>query len=148
MKWHFWHSVFSLFFIALAVAAFMWLSALGKLSTWIPLGDFVLMMLAAMRLTRLATYDNITGFVRDWFKGAHPDTFRGTLGTLINCPWCTGLWFSLVVIFFYYLSPWSWYGILLLALASCASLLQLFANWLSWSAEAKKREANSIALPR
>jgi hypothetical protein len=148
MKFHFWHTFLSLFYVALAVLAFYWLSALGRLAQWIPLSDFILMALAVQRLVRLASYDNITAFVRDWFKGHAPESFMGTLGALINCPWCTGLWFALIVIFFYFLTPDSWYGILLLALASVASYLQLLANWLGWAAEAKKREANQIALPR
>src|SRR4051812_6382879 len=89
MKFHFWHTFFSLFFIALAALAISWLEALGKLSSWIPFSDFFLMTLAIMRLVRLTTYDNITQFVRDWFKGADPDSLWGSLGTLINCPWCT-----------------------------------------------------------
>jgi hypothetical protein len=148
MKFHFWHTFLSIFFIVVAVLAIMWLDALGRLASWIPLTDFVLMALAVTRLVRLTTYDTITSFIRDWFKGADPESFRGSLGTLINCPWCTGLWFALVVVFFYFLSPYSWYGILILALASTGSMFQLFANWLGWAAESKKREANSIPLPR
>lgn len=148
MKFHFWHTFLSLFFVALVVLAIAWLDALGKLVAWIPLVDFFLMALAIQRLVRLVSYDAITAFVRNWFYGYDPESFMGSLGTLINCPWCTGLWFSLLVVFFYFLTPYAWYAILILALGSFASYLQIFANWLGWSAEAKKREANQIALPR
>lgn len=148
MRFHFWHTFLSLFFIAVALAAFAHLAALERLSAWVPLGDFCLMTLATFRLVRLFTYDSITAFIRDWFVGADPVTFRGSLGTLINCPWCTGLWFSLVIVFFYFLTPVAWYGILILALAAAASFLQLLSNMIGWSAEVKKRESQSIALPR
>jgi hypothetical protein len=148
MKFHFWHTFLSLFYVVLATLAIWWLAESGKLAGWIPLTDFILMALAIQRLVRLATYDNITAYVREWFYGKDPKTFMGSMGTLINCPWCTGLWFSLIVVFFYFASPYAWYAILILALGSVASFFQLFANYLGWAAEAKKREANQIALTR
>ncbi len=148
MKFHFWHTFLSFFFLALAVLGLLWLDASGSLSSWVPLADFVLMALAVQRLVRLFTYDNIPGFVREWFKGEDPESFLGSLGTLINCPWCTGLWFSLIIVFFYFLTPYAWYGILVLALSSTGSFIQLLANYLGWAAEAKKREAESNFLPR
>ena len=151
MKFHFWHTNLSIFFIALAALAYYYLATHGKLAPWIPLSDFLLIALAVMRLVRLFTYDSITAFVREWFYGASEKSLLGSFGTLINCPWCMGLWFSLIVLFFYFLSPLSWYGILVLALSTVASILQLFANFLGWSAEAKKREAQGpqgTILPR
>lgn len=148
MKFHFWHTFLSIFFTSLAVLGYLWLGANDKLATWVPLGDFVLMAFAIMRLVRLFTYDAITAFVREWFAGHHPESFLGSLGTLVNCPWCSGLWFSLVVVFFYFATPIAWYAILVLALASVASFLQLLANLIGWSAESKKREAQQMPLPR
>lgn len=148
MKIHFWHTFLALFFVVFATFAFSSLSAAGRLGTWIPLSDFCLMTLAIFRLIRLFTYDNITAFIREWFVGADPKTLLGSLGTLINCPWCTGLWFSLLIVFFYFLTPIAWYAILVLALSAVASFLQLLTNFIGWSAEAKKREAQQIALPR
>lgn len=141
MRFHFWYTALSLFFIALAALGYSWLLANSRLSAFVPLTDFILMALATMRLTRFATYDIITAFVRDWFKGASPESLRGTLGALLNCPWCTGLWFALVVVFFYFATPVAWYAILLLALSAVATFLQLVANWLGWSAELKKKQA-------
>lgn len=149
MRFHFWHTALLVFFALLCVVGYAWLDALHALGRAVPLGDFVLMALAVMRLTRLFTYDSITTFVRDWFVGADPRSLRGSLGTLINCPWCTGLWFSLIIIFFYFALPViTWYAILLLALAAVGSFLQLLTNWIGWSAEARKREAQTPILPR
>ncbi|MDO8624128.1 MAG: DUF1360 domain-containing protein [bacterium] len=148
MRFHFWHTFLSLFFAALVVAGIAWLNAAGRLATFIPLTDFFLMALAIFRLVRLFTYDNITAFIREWFVGADSRTFTGSLGTLINCPWCTGLWFSFIIVFVYFATPFAWYIILILALSAFASFIQLLANLVGWSAEAKKREAQGIALPR
>ena len=146
MKFHFWHTTLSLFFAAVAIAAYSWLEAQGRLPAGagsVPLADFALMTLAIARLVRLFTYDNITAFIREWFAGWPPESFRGSLGTLINCPWCTGLWFSLVTTFLYFTTPIAWYGILVLALASLASYIQLLGNLIGWHAEAKKLEVQS-----
>src|SRR3989344_7687284 len=134
MKFHLWHTMLSLFFAAVAVGAYYWLCAHGRLpeAGGVSLADFLLMTLAIFRLVRLFTYDAITTFIREWFAGAHPESFRGSLGTLINCPWCTGLWFALVVVFAYFATPIAWYGILVLALASSASFLQLLAHLIGW----------------
>lgn len=144
MKFHFWHTALSLFFAAIAVLAYSWLATHGRLAAWVPFGDFLLMSLAIFRLVRLFSYDAITQFIRDWFHGADPRTFAGSLGTLINCPWCTGLWFGLVVVFFYFATPIAWYAILVLGLAAVGSFLQVLSNLIGWSAEAKKRQAQSL----
>jgi len=143
MRFHFWYTALSLFFAALATWAYVWLDSRGLLIPWVPIGDFILMALAVMRLVRLFTYDVITEFIRNWFVGAAPHSLRASLGELINCPWCLGLWWALVVGFFYFATPIAWYGILVLALASIASFLQVLANLIGWSAELKKREAQS-----
>jgi hypothetical protein len=77
--------------------------------------------------------------MRDWFAHAAPGTLRGTLNTLINCPWCIGLWFSFIVVFFYFATIYAWPVILILALAAVGSFLQVLSNLVGWSAEAKKR---------
>jgi len=144
MKFHFWHTTLSVFFAAIAVLAYDWLAASGHLASFVPVGDFILMALAVMRLVRLFTYDSITAFIRAWFVTPDPSSLRGSLGTLINCPWCTGLWFSLVVVFFYFATPViAWYAIFVLALSGAGSFLMLIMNYLGWAAEAKKREVQA-----
>lgn len=141
MRIHFWNTFFSLLFATLVVLGFGYLFAVDRVFYDIPTRDLILITLAVFRLIRLFTYDVITQFIRDWFKDAQPETLRHTLGTLINCPWCTGLWFGFLVLFFYFATVYSWPVILLLALAAAGSFLQLIANSVGWSAELKKREA-------
>ncbi|MEK7511279.1 MAG: DUF1360 domain-containing protein [Patescibacteria group bacterium] len=134
-----WNIIFSLFFAVLLVAGIAWLAATGSFNRPVTIADFVLMALAIWRLIRLFTYDAITAFMREWFADAAPGTFRGTLNTLINCPWCIGLWFSFIVVFFYFATIYAWPVILILALAAVGSFLQILSNLVGWSAEAKKR---------
>ncbi len=139
MKSAFWNSAYGLFFVVLVFIGTGWLVEYGLLARTISLGDFLLMALAIFRLTRLATYDVITKFIRDAVAGAPEQSFVGTFSKLVNCPWCTGLWFSFFVVFFYYASPIAWPIILILALAGVAAFFQILANLIGWSAEYKKR---------
>jgi hypothetical protein len=140
MRLHLWNIVFGLLFIALVIKGTYWLSVTGRLPHSVSLGAFALMSLAIFRLVRLFTYDNITAFVRDWFNGCRPGSCGDTLGVLINCPWCMGLWFAFFVPFFYYATPYAWFVILILALAAVGSFFQLVSNLVGWYAEAKKKE--------
>lgn len=140
MRIHFWNTVFSLFFIVLVVLGITYLAGVGRIFYDVPIRDVVLMALAIFRLVRLMTYDHITQFIRDWFANAPKNSFGHTVGQLINCPWCTGLWFSFIIVFFYFASIYSWPVILILSLAALASFLQILANSIGWSAEMKKQQ--------
>jgi hypothetical protein len=141
---HTWNLIFSAFFAVLVIYSIWWLAASRLIFYDIPVRDLVLISLAIFRLVRLFSYDVITQFIRDWFVGARENSFGHTLGALLNCPWCTGLWFSWFVVFFYFALPYSWPVIIILALAGVASLIQVLSNWIGWSAELKKLEAKSF----
>lgn len=136
----FWNIVFGLFFAALVLGGVLFITSVGFMHIFIPLEDMVIMALAIFRLIRLASYDVITRFIRDAVGKAEPDTFLGTFSSLLNCPWCTGLWFSFFVVFAYYLTPLSWPIIIVLALAGVATFFQVLSNFVGWSAEEKKRK--------
>jgi len=144
MRIHFWNLFLSVFFALLVLVGVWWLAVNRLIFYDIPGRDLILLSLAVFRLVRLFSYDHITQFIRDWFKDARPNSFGHTIGQLLNCPWCTGLWFAFFVIFFYFSTPLSWPVIILLAVAALASLLQLVSNWIGWSAELRKIEAKSM----
>lgn len=144
MRIHFWNTTLSIFFAFLVVVSIAILTQNNRIFYTVPVRDIVLISLAVFRLVRLFSYDQITKFIRDWFVDARPDTLRHSLGVLINCPWCIGLWFSWAVVTFYFASVYSWPVILILSLAALGSFLQVLANWIGWSAEAKKLEAQSM----
>ncbi len=113
--------------------------------------DFVLMTLATWRLTRLFVYDNITKFIREQFwdvvkvgKGyalEKPKVGpRRTLADLLTCPWCISVWAAAVVIFFYLVTPYATYPIMLLALSAVATFLQLLSNLVGNKAEQAKNQ--------
>ena len=144
MRTAFWNTLFIVFFVVLVVLGVNWLAAGGKLfliGPWF----FTLIALATFRLVRLFCYDHILDFVRDRFTAAEEGTFRGTIGRLMACPWCTGLWFAFVVAFAFFATPYAYPFILILAIAGVASFLQLLANLVGWSAEEKKRLAKREA---
>ncbi|HEX8591164.1 MAG TPA: DUF1360 domain-containing protein [Candidatus Paceibacterota bacterium] len=144
MRIHFWNTFFSVFFLLLVVLGVSYLAEARLIFYDVPVRDLLLIALAVFRLVRLFTYDHITTFIRDWFKDAPVNSLRHTLGALLNCLWCTGLWFSFLVVFCYFATPFSWPVILVLALAALASFFQVFTNLVSWSAQLKKLEAHSF----
>lgn len=137
----FWNIAFSLFFLAFVTASFAYLLGEGKLPSDIPLADFALLSLATFRLVRLFTYDHITAFMRDALRNSRSGTFFGTIRDLLNCPWCTGIWFAFLLYVAYALSrEITMPIILILSIAALASVFQIFANLLGWNAEDKKLE--------
>lgn len=154
-----WNFVFVVFFVVVFSLGIWWLVRVnGKLPTSINLFDFLLLILATFRLTRLFVYDKITKFVRDWFLDSQEITTSGgdvlftrekpvdgprrTMADLLSCPWCTGAWFAPMVTFFYFLTPSAWFIILALAIAGVASFLQVLSNMIGWRAEYLKKEVN------
>lgn len=135
-----WNIFFILFFIAIVYVAYELVTYSGVRPTSVSVWDAFLMTLATFRLTRLVVYDSITSWVRVFFEDGQPYTFSGTVKTLINCPWCTGLWFAAVVAAAYFVAPFTWFFIFILALGGAASTLQIAANALGWTAEYKKRK--------
>lgn len=144
IKNHFWSIVASIFYAGLLFGGIYYLASGGYFNRSIGVSDFLLMSIAVWRLTRLITYDAITKFIRDWFVGAHPDSLGGTLNTLLTCPWCTGLWFGMVVVFFYFLTPYTWPLLLILGISAMGSFFQVLSNFVGWSAEVKKLEAHKL----
>ena len=64
--------------------------------TWLAL---LIYALAVARVTGLIVADSITEPVRDWIVGKlddRPATLGESISTLITCPWCAGMWVSLV----------------------------------------------------
>lgn len=158
-----WNFIYSLFFAAFFVGLMCVLYRVnGALPTSIAFFDAVLIALATFRLIRLFVYDKITRFIRDLFMeyrevyseqgvtyvelhqpGCGP---LRTMSDLLACPWCFGVWAGLVVTFFYYLTPYAWFPIFVLAISGIATLFQLTANLIGWSAENGKIKAQQGSL--
>ena len=155
-----WNFVFSAFFIAVLVAAIWAIREInGEFPASISLFDFVLLSLAAFRVTRLVVYDKIARWFRELFADTREFSENGiifvevkpygtgirhTVHDLLQCPWCIGVWSALIVTFFYFVYPWAWFVILFLAIAGVSSLLQVTANLIGWRAENIKRTTEML----
>ena len=155
-----WSVAFSAFYVAIFVLGVVVIKEVnGELPTSIATFDLILIILASYRLIRLFVYDHIMQFFRDWFldkeyyedeRGAcqvrrFPPKLgpRRTVNDLLSCPWCFGMWAGLIVPFFYFLTPYAWFFILVLAVSGVASFVQITANLVGWSAEYKKRKTKA-----
>jgi len=150
---NFWHIILSGVFIALVVVemALLQLYAYRSFAT-IELFDIALITLATWRLIRLFVYDKIMSFFRDLFYTVDdagllvkPNRgFRRAVIDLLLCPWCFGVWAASTVVFFYFLTPFAFYPIFILAISVIATTLQLITNAIGWTAEKKKREVEAM----
>ena len=134
-----WNFAFSVFFAAVLVLAVWYLGSVGRLPATVPVWDAVLMAFATFRISRLIVYDRIARWFRELF--ARNGGFFETIRDLLECPWCVGVWASLIVLFCYQVFDWAWFVIFFLALAGAGSLLQVIANMIGWRAETLKMDA-------
>jgi len=147
---YFWNVVFLVFFSVLVFMATIILqSEAYKSYAELTLIDFTLITLASFRLIRLVVYDKIFAFFREQFYDAEeykgkvllvkPENGpRRTLADLLSCPWCFGIWATAMISFFYMLTPYAMFPVLVLALSGVATFLQLLANFIGWKAELAK----------
>jgi hypothetical protein len=149
---YFWNVVFLVFFLILVAMGAIILETESRiLFSELKLVDYVLITLATWRLTRLFLYDAITKFFREQFwdlvkegKGYELEKPkfgpRRTLADLLSCPWCFGTWAAATIIFFYLLTPYAVFPVMILALSAVASFLQICSNLLGHKAELLKKE--------
>lgn len=90
--------------------------------------DAVVLVLATYRLTRILVFEKIFKYLRDFMKRRQDYYVIGTIGSIITCPWCAGVWVTLFTILFYYVVPYGDLLVYVLALAGVASLFILVSN--------------------
>jgi len=149
---YFWNVVFALFFLLLVIMGAIILETEARIPlAELSLVDYILMTLASWRLTRLFVCDAITKFLREQFWDVEKvgRTFelvkpkvgpRRTVADLLSCPWCFGMWATASVIFFYLITPYAVFPVLLLALSAVASFLQILASLVGHHAEHAKQK--------
>jgi hypothetical protein len=90
-------------------------------------------------MTRILVFERILKYLRNMLKKREDLYVIGTLHSIITCPWCAGVWVTLVIVVFYFLVP---YGVVLayvLAMAGVASMIILLSNILHMYTEGKQR---------
>ena len=144
--WNFWSAF--VFFGLVVLVGFL-LERKGIRIEEMGIREALVIILASYRMTRIIVFEKIFKFLRDAFKRRENLYVIGTLSSIITCPWCSGVWVSLIIVVFYYLVP---YGILLayvLALSGLASLVILYSNMMQMRADRKQRihERNKLGGP-
>jgi hypothetical protein len=134
--WNFWSAFV---FFALVVLVGYLLDRQGIRIERIGIRDALVIILASFRMTRIIVFEKIFKYLRDVLRRGEDLLVVGTLSNIITCPWCSGVWVTLIIIVFYYLVP---YGMLLcyvLALSGVVSLVILYSNMVQMRAERKQR---------
>ena len=99
----------------------------------------LILILASFRLTRILVFERILKHVRDALKRREHLYVIGTIHSMVTCPWCAGVWMTLIIIVFYYLVPYGELLVYVLALAGLASMLILVSNLLHMYTERRQR---------
>ncbi|MGP7817244.1 DUF1360 domain-containing protein [Niallia sp. 01092] len=103
--------------------------------------DFILLILASFRITRLMVYDTITEFIRnivleeitekneagqdEIYYVPKSGKVRSFFGELISCYWCTGVWSAIFLTLLYFLFPVVYTPfVLVFAIAGAAALIE------------------------
>ena len=128
-----------------------------KKDFFISFTEIILITFAVFRLTRLFVYDEIMQFFRDFFlkinfneKGGierkkYDWGIKRSFSDIFSCPWCFSFWASFFVYFFYIMfPPVTFFFIIVLTISGLASVIQIFVNFLGWSAENKKIKTESL----
>jgi hypothetical protein len=87
---------------------------------------FVVLALAAFRLTYLITTDAILASVRDRVWAKFPPSTK--LGYLITCNWCSGFWVSVFLVILYICLPQVVFVVSLVLAIS--ALVGILSSWL------------------
>jgi len=122
-----WHILFTFIFLVLLAVSIIFLHSSGKFLKTVPVFDFIIMGIAIFRLTHLFVYDSVMDFVHNYFAKFKTGPNK-TIFDLLSCEWCAGMWLALIIGFFYFLTPYSWYAILIIALAGVATFIDLTAQ--------------------
>jgi len=122
-----WNLAYTAVFLVLVILLILYVASQGKLINQVSVFDFSVLALATFRLVRLFVSDTVTGSIRRYL-GEFATGPRKTASDLLGCPWCTGMWMTLVVLIIYLVIPYSWIFLLLLAMAALGSIIQVLID--------------------
>lgn len=142
--WNFW-SVF-VFLCAVATVGYF-LDKKGIDIRDLSLKEAVLVILASYRMTRILVFEKIFKYLRDVLRRRQNVYVIGTLHSIVTCPWCAGVWVTLIIIVFYFLVPYGALLVYVLALAGLASMVILTSNLLHMYTERRQRIHNREKSP-
>ena len=108
----------------------------------IGLKDLIIITLASYRMTRILVFEKILKFFRDFVKSKQNYYVLNTIRFIITCPWCAGVWITLVIVVLYFLVPYGVFLVYILALSGIASFLVLLANLVGLKIEEKQSDVH------
>ncbi|MBN2610960.1 MAG: DUF1360 domain-containing protein [Bacteroidales bacterium] len=100
--------------------------------------EIIILILASYRLTRILVFEKILKFLRDFVKSKKSISALNTVRYIITCPWCAGVWVTLVIAVLYFLVPYGVFLVYILAISGVASFIVLLANLLGLKIEEKQ----------
>ena len=92
--------------------------------------DLIIIMLASYRLTRIVVFEKIFKFFRDFVKSQEKFALLTTLRFIITCPWCMGVWMSLIVVLLFFVVPYGKIIVYIMAISGVASFIVMLANYM------------------
>jgi len=134
--WNFWSAFF--FFGAVVLVGYLLRQKKIYLED-MSFKEALLIVLASYRMTRILVFEKIFKYLRDVLKSRENLYLIGTLSSIITCPWCAGVWVTLIIFVFYYLVPFGVVLVYVLALSGVASMVILMSNLLHMWTEHKQR---------
>lgn len=134
--WNFWSAFF--FFGAVVLVGYLLKHKRIYLED-INFKEATVIVLASYRMTRILVFEKIFKYFRDVLKRREDLYLIGTLSSIITCPWCAGVWVTLIIVVFYYLVPFGVVLVYVLALSGVASMIILISNLLHMWTEQKQR---------
>jgi len=134
--WNFWSAF--VFLSAVVLVGFL-LRENGVDIEELTFKEAILIILASYRMTRILVFEKIFKYFRDVLKNRENLYVIGTVHSMITCPWCAGVWVTLIIVVLYFLVPFGVLLVYVLALAGLASMLILVSNLLHMYTERRQR---------
>ena len=132
------------FFVLLYIGTILLLYSLDRLPRAIGVLDLVILGLASARLSDIISTDEVMQWLREPFvemeeaviadrrvevRGGRGSGLRQTIGELLSCPWCIGVWIAAGLSYLYFLVPrLIWLFALVFAISEIASTLQTIST--------------------
>lgn len=142
---YFWNFVYTIVFLSLNIIIATILIQQQQFITQLSIFDFVILSLAAYRLTRLLVYDKVLNFIRDRFvQSSSENGWIKSTQYFLTCPWCAGVWMSLFITSLYVFDDIGKFLAYILAISGVASFIHILITLLGWISEERKHNLKQI----
>lgn len=118
-------------FLAFFIVSMYFINHSGIKLEKVNIFDITIILLSSFRMIRLLLYEKIFSIIRKFINDRWENLIFGSIGNLISCPWCTGVWVVLFAFDLHYLIPYGNYFNFILAVSSIASIMVILINMLN-----------------